>query len=388
MKSGFSRRILTVMDPPLPMLSAKLQQLEDGISFGQGTPFFLPPNEALQEFQHALSEDPSLHRYSLDEGLPEVRKMVAHLLREKNIDASWHEVLMTSGANEACYISILTCCDPGEGAIILTPYYFNHYMDLQLAGLNPILVKTTQDWQLNIDAIEESIVARSVKLIILNSPNNPTGAVYSEKTLRRIVDLCFEHDLYLISDETYDHFLYEDAKHFSPAQVSTDAKERVITIGSFSKALGMPGWRLGFLHASESFVNQALKAHDSIAICSPRPAQVLFKFAYPYFEEFIRSQVKKLAESRSALLQRLSQLNDVFEVVPTKGAFYMFPKIVAERWKGKDVAFVNYLLERVHVLMIPGSYFGDPEATHVRVSFGNVPVKVIHEAFDRLEAIF
>ncbi len=387
MKTRLSKRIQSVMTPPLPALSAKLQQFQDGISFGQGVPFFIPPKEALDKFQKKIQDDKALHRYSLDEGLPEVRKLVSSLLVGKGIEATWHEVLMTSGANEACYISVLACCDAGDEAILATPFYFNHYMDLQLAEVKPILVDLMKDWQLDVEAIEKAITPRT-RLIIINSPNNPTGAVYSEKTLRMLVDLCFERDIYLLSDETYDMFLYDGVKHFSPASVSKDAKERVITIGSFSKVLGIPGWRLGFLHAPEEFVSQALKAHDSIAICPPRPAQVLFQCCYPYLDDFVDKQVSNLAESRQAMLQRLRQLNEMFDVVSTKGAFYLFPKIIDPRWESRDIEFVHHVLEKIHVLMIPGSYFGEGGAGHLRMAFGNVTKEAIHEAFDRLDNMF
>ncbi len=204
-----------IQEAPIVKLIADSNVPSDVVDLGQGVPFYGPPGEAIRAAAGALDKE-SGFKYSPDAGMTSLRETIAEKLASENrVDAdSDNNIMVTAGANQAFVNAVLCITKPGDHVLVLSPYYFNHVMAVELAGCKPMVVDTDSNFQPIIERIDRSITKR-VRAIVLVSPNNPTGAVYSKNALREIGALCAENGLYLIADETYEHFVYDDAKHVS-----------------------------------------------------------------------------------------------------------------------------------------------------------------------------
>ncbi len=256
-------RTKDIMPPPIVELMNAARPLADSPSFinmGQGTAGHIPPREVLGALADQV-HNPSIHTYTADQGMLELREELAlYLRRVHGVDADpVDEIVITAGGNQAFAGSLMTAVGPGDNVIVLDPYYFNTYMAIQLCGATPRPVPVGPDFQPSVERIREATDERT-RAIVLISPNNPTGAVYSQKTVDEIVDLCLENEIFLFSDETYARFVYDDAKHYSP-RCRRDAEHLVVLLGSFSKDLGLSGWRVGYLVGDAAFVKAVSYTH-------------------------------------------------------------------------------------------------------------------------------
>ncbi|MHA2359784.1 MAG: pyridoxal phosphate-dependent aminotransferase [Candidatus Thorarchaeota archaeon] len=353
------------------------------MNLGQGLPGHIPPENALAALRDRMSH-PSTHIYTPDEGLMELREELALYLRQKSgIDVNpQNQIVITAGANNALAGAILTLLEPNENVIVPSPYYFNTVMAVKLAGGKIVEVPVDREFQPQMEDIEAAIDTNT-KAICLISPNNPTGAVYSKKVLDQIVDLCIQHDIALISDETYSRMVYDGATHYSPRS-RRDAEEHVLTLGSFSKDFGMSGWRVGYMIGPPTFTREFLKVQDSVSICAPTAGQLL---ALEILKEGLDEVDKELG--RLKLLRELAYLRmreiDAFESVHTKGTFYLFPCV---KGCSDSRKLVMDILQSTGTLLLPGAIFGDSGEGHVRISIGPLTPEAVDEAFNRLSGFF
>jgi aspartate/methionine/tyrosine aminotransferase len=375
-----------IQPPPIVKLTEAAKKFissPDFLNLGQGLPGHIPPEDALSSLRDRMSH-PATHLYTPDEGLMELREELALYLRQKSgIDVNpQNEVVITAGANNAFAGAILTLIEPGENVIVPTPFYFNNIMAIKLAGGETIEVPVDQEFQPEIDVIASAINEKT-RAISLISPNNPTGAVYSKKVINEIVDLCLQHDITLISDETYSRMVFEGAEHYSPRS-RRDAGEHVLTLGSFSKDFGMSGWRVGFIIGPSAFTNEFLKVQDTVSICAPTAGQLL---ALEILKEGLDEVEKELG--RLNLLRDLAYLRmreiDAFDPIHTRGTFYMFPRVKGCTDSRK---LVMDILQSTGTLLLPGVIFGDSGEGHVRISIGPLTPEAVDEAFDRLSEFF
>ncbi|MFW9769353.1 MAG: pyridoxal phosphate-dependent aminotransferase [Candidatus Thorarchaeota archaeon] len=375
-----------IQSPPIVKLTEAAKKFissPDFLNLGQGLPGHIPPEAALSSLRDRMFH-PATHLYTPDEGLLELREELALYLRQKSgIDVNpQNEVVITAGANNAYTGAILTLIEPGENVIVPSPYYFNNIMAIKLASGEAIEVPVDSDFQPQVDNIASAINDRT-RAISLISPNNPTGAVYGRKVIDDIVDLCLQHDIFLISDETYSRMVFEGAEHYSPRS-RRDAGEHVLTLGSFSKDFGMSGWRVGFIIGSPNFTNEFLKVQDTVSICAPTAGQLL---ALEILKEGLDEVDKELG--RLNLLRNLAYLRmreiDVFEPIHTKGTFYMFPRVKGFSDSRK---LVMDILQSTGTLLLPGVIFGSSGEGHVRISIGPLTPEAVDEAFDRLSRFF
>jgi aspartate/methionine/tyrosine aminotransferase len=373
-----SARGAGVQLPIIPTVAGWIAETPGTISLGQGVVHYGPPPAALETVPEFLRAFPH-YRYVPDAGLPELRKAFEEKLRAENgIDAPFERrILVTAGANQAFLNAVLAICDPGDEVILLSPYYFNHEMAVALASAVPVPVPTDDRLQPDLPAIEAAITGRT-RAVVTVSPNNPTGAVYPEETLTAIHGLCRARGIYHISDEAYEYFTYEGARHFSPGALGGD---HVISLFSFSKAYGMASWRVGVLVAPEHLHDNLMKIQDTVVICAPAISQALGLACLREGRGYCQSHLPVLSRVRREVLDRLAAIAELATVPPALGAFYLFARVDS----GLPSIRVAERLVREHkVAVIPGETFGAASGCWLRIAYGSLREETVIEGIDRL----
>ena len=322
--------------------------------------------------------------YSQSEGLPELREeVVKKLKRDNNIEANISQIIVTVGAIEGLAASVMATIYPGDEVILPTPTYSTHITHVKLASGIPVLIPLNEekDFALDIDAVKKAITPKT-KAIMFCSPSNPTGTVFPEEILRKLAEIALDNNLVIITDEAYEYFTFDDARHFSIASIP-EIRKNVITNYTFTKTYAMTGWRIGYLHADEEIISQIKKAHIPFAICAPVASQYAAIAALKGSQDCIKEYRNHYLNARNLMCERLDRLNSIFQYVKPQGSYLMFPKILGET--GKDsFAFSKKLLNDIQVSTTPGIEFGPTGESHIRLSFC-VPEDMINNAFDRME---
>jgi aminotransferase len=237
---------------------------------------------------------------------------------------------------------------------------------------------------LDIEAIEKAITPKT-KAIMFCTPNNPTGTVFPEESLRNLAELVLKHDLIVITDEAYEYFTFDDEKHFSIASIP-EVRKQVITNYTFTKTYAMTGWRIGYLHADTEIIAQIKKAHIPFCICAPVPSQYAAIAALKGSQDCIEEFRSHYLSARNLMCERLDALNSYFEYNRPGGSYLMFPKVLGDV-ANDSIDFCKKLLDKVKVSTTPGIAFGLTGENHIRLSFC-VPEDMINKAFDRIEKFF
>jgi len=329
-------------------LSAALQDL---VNFSIGQPDFPVPEPVREAAKRAI--DQGWNRYTPTQGIAPLRGKVAEKLAAVNgLDVGPDDVLITSGSSGGIFLALAAVLDPGDEIIIPDPYFVMYTQLAAFFGARAVLVDTYPDFQLDPERIKAAVGPRT-KAILLNSPNNPTGAVYPEATLREVAALAERNGLLIMSDEVYEPFVYDGLYHFSVGSVYPDT----ITLNAFSKSHSMTGWRIGYAVGPAAILEKMKELQQYTFVCAPSFAQVaaLTALAMGPSEE-----VAGYARRRDLMYEGL---RSHFEVVRPQGAFYIMPKV-------DDVdatPFADRALAR-SVLVIPGSVFSS-RRTHIRLSF-------------------
>ena len=377
-----SKRAKAVAESETLRLSAELARLRRGgldvISFLEGEPD-LPVAEPVRRAvaRAVLSGDT---RYCSASGLPELKTLIARKLRTENgVPAREENILIANGAKQALYDALQALCGPGDEVIIIRPYWVTYPEAVKLAGAKPVFI-STRGHQLDPAAVAGAIT-RKTKALILNTPNNPTGAVYPEETLKEVVKLAARHDFHVISDEAYEHLIYDDLRHVSVGALGRAAAKRVITIQTFSKSFSMTGFRVGYLAADAEIVRAAAKIHGHVTgnVCTfaQRGAVAACRLPPGYMA------------SRRASFQRRRDLayglaTRVFNCVKPRGALFVFAdarKHLSKRATTSS-ALAARLLREARVAAVPGSACG--MEGWLRFSF-SASEKDIADGFARIE---
>jgi aspartate/methionine/tyrosine aminotransferase len=368
-----------IQEAPIQKLLMECDVPPDAVSLGQGVPFFPPPTEAVEAAKEALDQDRGF-RYSEDAGFLSLRESVAKKLDTRNgISADpANSIMITAGANQGFLNAALAITEPGDEMILLTPYYFNHVMALQLANCNPIISQTNTDYQPDLDDIFSKVTDRT-RAIVTISPNNPTGAVYSPQALKDINIYCRDNGIYHISDEAYEDFVFDGAEHVSPGAFDT-GPNHTISLFSFSKSFGMPGYRVGYMAYPSRLNEEILKVQDTLIICPPGPAQVAAEAALTRIPDYPSRFVAPMNEVRGLFKQQLSDIPKV-KITLTKGGYYFFLRLETDRssWE-----ISRRLIEEFRVVTIPGRAFGD-ETPSIRLSYGNIDLETAKIGLKRLK---
>ena len=378
-------RMQVVHAPIIPTIAALTRQTPGTISLGQGVVRYGPPAEAIGRLPELMA-DGQLHKYQPVTGYPPLVDAIRSKIATENglHTQGRSQIMVTAGSNMAFLNSILAISDPGDQFILPTPFYFNQEMAIRMCGCEPVLVRTRADWSLDVNALEAAITPRT-RAIVTVSPNNPTGAVYSEGDLRAVNALCARSDIYHFSDEAYEYFTFDGARHFSPGSLP-GAHGHTFSFFSFSKNFGMASWRVGYVVYPSEVAEAMEKVQDTNLICAPVSSQLLALEALRLGKARVQADLEDLARVRSTVYSSLEQLGDLAHFPRTDGAFYVLMRLPGVE---DALAFNRAMIEKHKVATIPGFAFGLADVrkdNYQRLSFGALDTATAVEGVERYVA--
>lgn len=379
-----SKKIVDIPKSAIHEMTRLSKTVDDVAFLSWAKPTSGTPDHIKQAAEKAIREDKT-GGYSESSGLPELREEIAKKLQQKNnIDASPQEIIVTVGAIEGLSAAVMAVVDSGDEVLIPVPGYSTHIRQVALASGKPVLVPAIEDegFRLDLNRVEDAITSKT-KAILFSSPNNPTGAVYSEEELRKLAEIAQKNDLVIITDEAYEYFVFDENRHFSIASID-GIQERTISCFTFTKTYAMTGWRIGYLHAAPEWIPQITKTHIPISICAPVVSQYAALAALTGPQECVDEFRSHYQKTRDLMCRRLDGISEVFSYHKPKGSYLMFPRIELKDRKD-SMKFAAELLQEAHVSTTPGIAFKGEG--HVRMSFC-VPETTIETAFDRMEKYF
>jgi aspartate/methionine/tyrosine aminotransferase len=374
-----ANRILSVERSPFYSIMELAAKRDDCIYMNLGEPDFVTPKHVAEAAKKALDQGHT--HYGPDRGVPELRQLIVQKIEmEYGAKYDWEdEILITAGGQAGLHISVMALANPGDEIIILIPYYPPYLVNATLADAKPVFVelKSEEGFIPDPSAIERAITPKTKAMIIL-SPNNPTGAVYPEQTLGKIVEMAKEHDIMVISDEVYESMLYDGLRHKSLISFP-DAKDHVIQVNSFSKTYAMTGLRVGYLAASMDKLLQFLKYHHTVNISANVPSQLACVTAMKGPQDCVEEMKDAYQKRRDLLIERINDIPGISCMTP-KGAFYAFADV---RELGlPSLALAEYLVNEAGVVLTNGSGFGCEG--FIRLSYATDP-NSMEEAMDRMK---
>ncbi len=373
---------------PIKAMELAASRVPDVISLAQGIPSFDTP-EPIKSFVQQKIAEGACATYSLTPGLPQLRECIAEsLLQEAMHYDPDQEIIVSSGSIEAIAATLLTLTQPGDEIILPSPSYASYQEVVRIAGCTPRFAPLHEERNFAFhEEAFEACLSPHTRAILYCNPNNPTGTVFSETETRALIALAERHNLFLIIDEAYKDFVYTSEPYFSPAQVA-DVRHRIVRIFTFSKAYGMTGWRVGYLHSDARNVQEILKVHDALVTCAPVVSQYAALAALEYGQEHITTFRQAFKQRRDLTLTHLDQLSHVFDYQKPEGAYFVFPRmkdVVAQAHNSPALAYD--ILEKAKVAVVPGSAFGPSGEAHIRLNFGREPDDIT-TAFERLTDYF
>lgn len=373
-----SRRLESVQTPVIPVVGRWIAGTPGTISLGQGVVSYGPPPQVVEAVMR-FGGAPDDHRYGPVEGLAPLVEIIEQKLARENAIAvrPQSRVVVTAGGNLAFMNAILAIADPGDEIILSVPYYFNHEMAIVLAGARPVPVPTRQDLQLDVEAIARAITPRT-RAVVTVSPNNPTGAVYDEASLRAVNGLCADRGLFHIHDEAYEYFTY-GVPHFSPGSIA-GAGAHTISLYSLSKAYGMASWRVGYMVVPDGLWSAVNKIQDTLLICPPAVSQRAAAAALLVGATWATDRLAGLNATRQRMRLALGGSGTPVTVAEPGGAFYFFMRVHSEM---DPMVLTERLIREHRVAVMPGSAFG-ARGCAIRVSYGALEAATVAEGLDRL----
>ncbi|GAA0815566.1 pyridoxal phosphate-dependent aminotransferase [Colwellia asteriadis] len=346
------------------------------IKMQTGDPDFNTPDFICEASQQAMLSGET--HYCASSGVSELKAAITQKLASQNKFTSpkSHHILVTQGAVHGLYLTLQTLLNYGDEVIIIAPYWMPYHSNIILAGAKPVVVKARAENDF-IPSLNDIICAitQNTKAIIINSPNNPTGAVYSRDVLQSIGQHCFDKGIYIISDEVYEDLLYED-KHYSMQSILPN-NPYIVTLFSFSKSYAMTGWRIGYLYGSKEFVAQANKLTQYIttSINSFVQAGAVSALTHQKSPESKQSILDLFSSRRELIINKISGTWLQHCIVIPKGAFYLFIDISS--FSSNSMTFVKQLLEHEHIAFTPGLAFGVESDHCIRMTFASNEVDII-----------
>lgn len=362
------------------------------ISFAAGEPDFDTPENIKEKAISAIRE--GFTHYTTNSGIIELKEAILEKFKKDNkVEYKTSEIIVSSGAKQCLFNTILTICDPGDEVLLPIPCWVSYTEQIKFAGAVPVFINTYQEEEFKLSAaqVEEKITPRT-KLLILNSPNNPTGAVYEQEELKKIAQLLLKYNIYCICDEIYEKLVYDNVKHLSLASLSDEIKEKVITINGVSKSYAMTGWRIGYAAGPEEIVQGMSKIQGHSTSNANSIAQKASVEALNGKQDTIEEMRKSFDERRKYMVKRLNDIEGISCIRPA-GAFYAFPNVsrILERgieYNGKRIInsfdLSNFILKEAEVALIPGSAFEAED--YLRLSYA-ASLGDIREGLDRIEKI-
>jgi aspartate aminotransferase len=370
-----SERAFSIKPSATLALNAKVKQMiksgEDIINFTVGEPDFDTPDNIKNAAIDAIKE--GFTKYTAPDGIPELKEAISEKFKkDNNLEYSKNEIIVSNGAKHSIYNVLQSLLNNGDEVIILSPYWVSYAAQVSMSGGFPVIAETNQ-FQLDIEKVKKSL-SKKTKLVMVNSPNNPTGAVFSKDSLKCLAELSEENNFYILSDEIYENLVY-DSRHFSPAQF---AKDRTIIVNGVSKSYSMTGWRIGYAVGPEEIIksmgNMQSQATGNPSSISQKAALEAIKGP----QDFVLEMKEEFRKRRDFVLQRLSEIG--LETVKPEGAFYVFPKT-----GGNSLEIAQKLLEKAKIATVPGVEFG--AEGHIRMSYAT-SMENLEKGLDRMEKFF
>ena len=352
---------------------------EDVVGFGAGEPDFDTPQHIKDAAAKALAA--GFTKYTPSSGIPELREAIAEKFkRENGLTYKPSQVIVSNGGKHSCYNVVLATCEAGDEVVIPAPYWLSYPEMAKLAGAKPVIVETTDKTEFKVTPEQlRKAITPNTRLFILNSPSNPTGSVYTPEEIKALGDVCVEKNVLIMSDEIYEHLLYDNAKVKSVASFSQAHFEHTIIVHGFAKAWSMTGWRLGFLAAPEPIAKaiDAVQSHSTSNPCSFAQKGGVAALTGP--QDHLPKWLAEFDKRRRFAHQKLNSIPGI-SCVNARGAFYLFPNIAKTGLKSAD--FCAKLLDAEKVAAVPGIAFGADD--YIRLSYATSMAN-IEKGLERIE---
>lgn len=383
------------IEPSLTLaISAKAKSMKDKgvdvINFSVGEPDFNTPENIKEEGIRAIQEN--LTRYTPSSGIIELKKAICNKLKEdNNLQYSNENIIISNGAKHSIYNALMAILNPGDEVIIGAPYWVSYPEIVKLMGGIPIIIETSEkdNFKFTVDDLNR-VKTSDTKMIILNSPNNPTGCVYTKEELIKIGQWAVENSVFILSDEIYEKLTYDNIKHISIASINQDVKNLTITINGMSKAYAMTGWRIGYAAAHKDIIKvmSGIQSHSTSNPCSISQ--------YASIEALIGNQEKLIEMNKQFSIRRDYMVNainniDGLSCGKPEGAFYvmvnfskLFNKDISGEVINSSLDFSNILLDKANVAVVPGIAFGNDK--YIRLSYAT-SLDNIKEGINRIEKL-
>lgn len=362
---------------------SRLAVTRHAVNLAQGFPDFPAPDEIKRAAASAIMED--YNQYSITWGGKDLRNAISQkALKYNHIEADPEtEITVTCGATEALMAAMLALINEGDEVIIFEPFYESYGPDAAVSGAVPRFVPLNDDFSINEEALV-SAFNKKTRALIINTPGNPCGKVFTKDELKLIADLCAEHDVIAVSDEIYEYIVFGDKKHISIASFD-EMRDRTITLSGFSKTFSVTGWRIGFAIAEKTLSSAIRKVHDFLTVGAPAPLQRACLAGLSLPDSYYKKLAEMYEKRRDFLYDTLTEAG--FRCHMPEGAYY----ILADMPEGTgmdDMAFARYLINEVGVAAVPGSsfYHSEPGKHKLRFTFSKKD-ETLQEAARRLEKL-
>jgi aminotransferase len=355
------------------------EERKDVISLGPGEPDFDSPEHIVKAARRSLAK--GYTHYSPPVGREDLRELIARKLKKENrIDVGIEQIIVTTGSTEGILMSLMCTIDPGEGVMLTDPAFLSYKPTVEMLNGMPVSVPLFEKdgFQLKVEKMEELIIPEKTRVLILNTPMNPTGIVFSRKVLEEIADFAVEYELMIVSDEAYEKLVY-GVKHVSIGSLN-GMEERVVTLHSFSKTYAMPGFRIGYAAGPEELIKAMTKTHVYTTLCAPTISQMAAIEALKGSQRCVGRMVREYDRRRKFIFKRVKDIG--LSCVEPGGAFYIFPNI--KEFGMKSLEFSRKLLKEAGVAVVPGTEFGRHGEGFVRLSYAT-EMKKIRKAMERIE---
>jgi len=361
----------------------------DVVGFGAGEPDFNTPRHVIEAAVKAMDEGKT--RYTPASGTIELRRAICDkLLRDNGLSYTPDQIVVSNGAKHSLFNAFQAILNPGDEVLLPAPYWVSYYEQIKMADGVPVPVMSTQEegFVVSFEALDAAVTPKT-KALLLNSPSNPTGMVYSKEQLQAVANIALKHDLYIISDEIYESLVYDGTRHISIASLSPEIQERTILVNGLSKAYAMTGWRIGYT-ASNTTLAKVMGNYQSHSTSNPNSiAQAAGIAALTGNKDELNEMVRQFSERREYMVNRVNVIPG-FKALMPKGAFYVFVNISGVFGKhtpaGAEINsaldFSKYLLEDKLCAVVPGEAFGD--ARYIRLAYAT-DMNSIKKGLDRIE---
>jgi aminotransferase len=377
-----SERYFYLPDSEFTEIMKVAGEKKDIISLGPGEPDFATPKHIVDFAKKKLDE--GYTHYSPPAGRIETREAIVKKLKKDNkIKVDPEEVIVTCGSQEALFLATLTLLDPGEKMLVPNPGFLAYIPMVETVTGVPVSVPLLEKdgFEFDPDKVEQLIDKRT-RVLVVNTPSNPTGRILKKKTLEELADIAVDNDLIIFSDEAYEKFVYEKNKHISIGSLN-GMKDHVITFQSFSKTYAMPGWRVGYAAGPKDIIQSMTRIHMYSGLCSPTISQLAAIEALNGSQKCVEDMKKEYERRRKLIVKRIKEIPKISCLEP-EGAFYVFPSIKAMKMKSTEV--VKLLLKESRVLAVPGTEFGRYGEGYIRMSY-TTSYEKIEEAMNRIENV-